>query len=151
VPERATLYAEALAAQLADAGIRVTIEPIEEGPYYDPATPNNWLEADFAITPWGDRPSPQFYLIESLKTDARWNESHFSDEELDTLIDQAGTTQDPEERAALYGEIQRILIERGPLLISYFTAQFAVTASSVTGINLHPFPGRTNFNGAAVG
>jgi peptide/nickel transport system substrate-binding protein len=142
--------AEILAAQWEEAGIRVEIEQLEEAAYYDPATADNWLEATLAITPWGSRSTPQFYLNQSLKTGAVWNESHFSDPELDALIDRAGVSTIPEERVGIYQEIQRILIDRGPLIIPYFFAAFMVHTSEVSGIDLHPFAGRTNFNTATI-
>lgn len=145
--DRPTL-GEVLKAQWEEAGIRVQIELQDEATYYGE---NGWLEVDLGITPWGSRPRPQFYLDTSLKTGAVWNESHFSDPELDELIDLAGTTLDEEERVNAYNEIQRILIERGPLIIPYFFAALGIAASSVQNFNLHPFPGRTNFNGVTVG
>ncbi len=134
--------AQALAAQWADAGIRITIEPQEEAVYY---ADNGWLEVDLAITPWGARPTPQFYLDLYLKSGAKWNESHFSDAELDRWIDVAGSSLDVQERVSAYHEVQRILIERGPVIIPYFFAQFGVMATGVSGVTVHPFAGRTNF------
>lgn len=145
--DRPTL-GEALKAQWEEAGIRIEIELQDEATYYGE---NGWLEVDLGITPWGSRPRPQFYLETSLKTGAVWNESHFSDAELDALIDVAGTTLDEEERVNAYKEIQRVLIERGPLVIPYFFASLGITADVVQNFNLHPFPGRTNFNGVNIG
>ncbi|NDJ54753.1 MAG: ABC transporter substrate-binding protein [Chloroflexi bacterium] len=139
--------AEVLAAQWAEAGINITIEPQEEAVYYGD---NGWLEVDLGITPWGSRPIPQFYLDVAYKTDAIWNEAHFSDAELDEQIDIAGSSVNPDERVAAYREIQRILIERGPVIIPYFFAQFGVFSDRVSGVNVHPFAGRTNLNTASI-
>jgi peptide/nickel transport system substrate-binding protein len=81
--------AQALAAQWEEAGIKITIEPQEEAVYY---ADNVWLEVDLAITPWGDRPVPQVYLDLYVKSGAQWNEAHWSDPEVDTLIETAGTS-----------------------------------------------------------
>jgi peptide/nickel transport system substrate-binding protein len=134
--------AQVLQAQWAEAGIDVTIEVQEESVYYGD---NGWLEVDLGITPWGSRPYPQFYLDVAYETGARWNEAHFSDEELDALIEEAGSTVDPEEREEIYVEIQRILNERGPVIIPYFFASLGVFDDGVENVSLHPFPGRTNF------
>jgi peptide/nickel transport system substrate-binding protein len=139
--------AQALAAQWKDAGIDITIQPEEEAVYY---ADNGWLEVDLGITPWGARPVPQNYLDLYLKTGAQWNESHWSDPEVDKWIDVAGTSMDETERVQAYHEIQRIMIERGPIIIPYFFASFGVMADSVTNVHVHPFPGRTNFNAATV-
>lgn len=138
--------AQVLAAQWADAGIRITIEPQEEAVYY---ADNGWLEVDLAITPWGPRPVPQFYLEFYLKSGAAWNEAHWSDPEIDTLIDLAGSSLDEAERTQAYHEIQRIMIERGPIIIPYFFASFGVLSQAVDGVSVHPFVGRTNYARAA--
>ena len=135
--------AQALAAQWEEAGIKITIEPQEEAVYY---ADDGWLEVDLGITPWGPRPVPQLYLEYYLRSDAAWNESHWADAEVDELIALAGSTLDEAERTNAYHEIQRIMIERGPIIIPYFFAAFGVAADYVSGMALQPFAGRTNFN-----
>jgi peptide/nickel transport system substrate-binding protein len=139
--------AQVLAAQWAEAGITVEIDVQEESVYY---ADGGWLEVDLAVTPWGSRPVPQIYLDVAYKTDAMWNEAHFSDPELDEMITLAGSSLDPAERVAAYKEIQRILVERGPVIIPYFFAQLGVFAPNVEGVELHPFAGRTRFHQATV-
>jgi peptide/nickel transport system substrate-binding protein len=139
--------AQALAAQWAEAGINITIEPQEEAVYY---ADNGWLEVDLAITPWGARPTPQLFLDLYLRCDAAWNEAHFCDDELEQLIETAGSTSDLDARKQAYADIQRLLIERGPIIIPYFFASFGVMADTVSGVEVLPFPGRTNFNQATV-
>lgn len=139
--------ASALAAQWEEAGIRVSIELQDEATYY---ADNGWLEVDLGITGWGSRPVPQFYLDFYVKSGAVWNEAHFSDPEVDALIEVAGSSLDQAERIQAYKDIQRILIERGPFIICYFFAQFMVHDAAISGINLHPFAGRTRFDTAVI-
>ncbi|MBZ0318646.1 MAG: ABC transporter substrate-binding protein [Anaerolineae bacterium] len=148
-PNRQQL-AEILRSQWQDVGIRVELNPREEAVYYADG-PDSWLEADLGITPWGSRPTPQFYLDVALKTGAVWNEAKFSDVELDALIDLAGSSLDQEERIEAYRRIQAVLIERGPLVIPYFFASLTATSESVEGITPHPFPGRMDLRFATVG
>ncbi len=138
--------AQALAAQWEEAGIRVEIQLEDENAYYV----EDWLEVDLGVTGWGARPIPQFYLDVAYQTGAIWNESHFSDERVDELIDIARSSLDQTERAAAYGEIQEIMLDRGPIIVPYFFAQFMVMAENVAGVELHPFAGRTNFNSAVI-
>lgn len=135
--------AQLLAAQWEEAGIRATIEIQDEATYY---ADSGWLEVDLGITPWGARPVPQLYLDLYLKTGAVWNEAHFSDARVDELITTAGTALDEQTRIDAYREIQQILLDRGPIIIPYFFPQFLATVANVSGIALHPFAGRTNFN-----
>jgi peptide/nickel transport system substrate-binding protein len=130
-----------LQEQWAEAGINVNVLVEPESVYYGE---DGWLEVDLGITGWGSRPTPQFYLDVMLVSDAVWNESRFSDEEFDELAQIAGTTLDEDERIAAYQEIQRILIERGPIIIPYFFAQLGAISDRFTGFDMKAFPGRTD-------
>lgn len=127
--------------QWAEAGINVDVIVEPESVYYGE---NQWLEVDLGITGWGSRPYPQFYLDVMLKCDAQWNEAHWCDEELDELITRAGTTLDEQERIDAYHEIQRILIERGPVIIPYYFAQFGAISDRFENFELKAFAGRTD-------
>jgi len=133
--------AVALKDQWAAAGINVDVKVEPESVYYGD---NGWLEVNLGITGWGSRPYPQFYLDVMLVCDAKWNESHFCDPEFDKLAKTAGTTLDEDERIKDYQEIQRILIERGPIIVPYFSATNAAINHQFTDFHLNPFPGRTD-------
>ncbi|GAB4445214.1 MAG: ABC transporter substrate-binding protein [Chloroflexi bacterium OHK40] len=130
-----------LKEQWAEAGITVNVIVEPESVYYGE---NGWLEVDLGITGWGSRPYPQFYLDTMLVTGAVWNESKFSDPEFDQLAQTAGTSLDEAERVAAYKEIQRILIERGPVIIPYFFASLGAVREGFEGFELRAFPGRTD-------
>lgn len=135
--------AAVLQSQWAEAGIIVDISVEPESVYYGD---NGWLDVDLGITGWGSRPYPQFYLDVMLKTGAKWNEAHWSDAEFDQLATLAGTTLNEAERVQAYQDIQRILIERGPVIIPYFFAQYAaINEKFATGFDLKAFAGRTDF------
>lgn len=124
----------------ADVNVDVIVEP--ESVYYGE---DGWLEVPLGITGWGSRPYPQFYLDVMLVCEAKWNESHFCDEEFDNLAHIAGTTMDEDERKDAYARIQKLLIERGPVIIPYFFAQFAAVNNEYKGFELKPFAGRSDF------
>jgi peptide/nickel transport system substrate-binding protein len=128
--------------QWADVGVDVNVIVEPESVYYGE---DGWLEVDLGITGWGSRPYPQFYLDVMLVCGAKWNESHFCDEEFDQLVQIAGTSVDENERIQAYADIQRLLIERGPVIIPYFFAQFAAIKDTFEGFQLKAFAGRTDF------
>lgn len=130
-----------LKEQWAEGGVDLNVIVEPESVYYGE---NGWLEVDLGITGWGSRPYPQFYLDVMLACDAEWNEAHFCDEELDELIETAGTTLNENERVRAYAEIQRILIERGPVIIPYFFAQFAAINDRFANFELQAFAGRSD-------
>jgi peptide/nickel transport system substrate-binding protein len=133
--------------QWAEAGIDVNVMVEPESVYYGD---NGWLDVDLGITGWGSRPYPQFYLDVMLKTGAKWNESHFSDPEFDQLATLAGTTMDEQERVQAYKDIQRILIERGPIIIPYFYTQLAAMSNKFQGFELKSFSGRSDVRTVSV-
>ena len=140
-------FAQAMAAQWYDAGIRVEIELEEENEYWV----QKWLDVDLGVTWWGDRVAPQIYLDLAYRSDATWNESHWQDERLDELIDFARSTLDEDARIAAYKDLQRLFLDEGPIIVPYFYASFMVMAGHVSGVELHPFSGRTHFYTATVG
>ncbi len=136
-----------LKEQLAEAGINVEVSVEPESVYYGE---NGWLEATFGITGWGHRPYPQFYLDVMLVCDAKWNESHFCDEEFDQLVETAGSTTDQEEQVEAYHEIQRILIERGPIIVPFFFPQLGAQREYVDNFQMKAFPGRSDFRPVTI-
>ncbi len=136
-----------LQEQLGEAGFNIEVSVEPEGVYYGEG---GWLEAPFGITGWGSRPYPQFYLDVMLVCGAKWNESHFCDEEFDRLARIAGTTTDKQEQIEVYHEIQRILIERGPIIVPFFFPQLGAHANALEYFEMKAFPGRTDFRPVSV-
>jgi peptide/nickel transport system substrate-binding protein len=128
MPAMATIMKE----QMADAGITIDIQLVPPDVYY--GADNLWLEADFAMTDWGSRATPQSYLDLAYTCDANWNESHYCDPELDELAAQAAVEMDTEKRAEIYAKIQRIFMDRGPLIVAYFTNNLFGASSRLKGI-----------------
>jgi peptide/nickel transport system substrate-binding protein len=143
--------AEFLQQQWADGCINVEILPRSEGDYYagdlDVA---EWMTVDLGVTGWGSRPIPQQYLLEAYVTGASFNESHFSDEELDALVAEASVTADIDTRAGLYSQIAQIFADRGPIIVPFFAPIVGVGADGVEGVDMHSFPGRTDLRTAVV-
>jgi peptide/nickel transport system substrate-binding protein len=139
--------AAVLKSQLGEAGFNIEVSVEPENVYYGD---NGWLDAPFGITGWGSRPYPQFYMDVMLTCGAKWNESHFCDQAFDKQAEIAGTSLDPAKQAAAYHEIQKILIERGPIIIPFFFPQLAASAGQVQNFDLKPFFGRTDFRATTV-
>lgn len=133
--------------QWAEGCIYVEILVRPENVYYGD---NEWLEVELGVTGWGSRPIPQQYLLEAYISTGSFNEAHWSDEELDALILEASVTADLEERAAIYSQIAQIFAERGPVIIPFFAPIIGAYTDSVEGLNMHPFPGRTDFRSVTV-
>ena len=138
--------AQTLAAQWEEAGIRVKVQLEDENTYWNEL----WMDVDLGITGWGPRPVPQLFLDFAYHSEGVWNESHYSNPRVDELIEIGRSSLDQEARTAAYKEIQQILLDSGPIIVPYFFAAFMVLSGNVSGVTLHPFAGRTNFNTAVV-
>ncbi len=136
--------AAVLQQQWAPACIRVEIQVNEEGFYYSDDNPNNWLMAELGITGWGDRPVVQGYLTQAYVTGGAFNETHWSDPEVDALVAEAGVTADQTARAVIYRRLAEIFEERGPIIVPWFAPIFGAAAANVAGLDMAPFPGLTD-------
>jgi peptide/nickel transport system substrate-binding protein len=139
------LVAEFLQQQWAEAGIDVELFVVPENVYYAD-NENNWLNTQLGMTAWGTRPTPQEYLSVAYTTGAPFNEARWSNAEMDRLAALAAQTADIAERAAIYKEIAELFFEEGPILIPYFRPVLAAYSDRVTGLDVHPFPGRTDLS-----
>jgi peptide/nickel transport system substrate-binding protein len=139
--------AVALQQQWEQGCIDVNLLMREPGIYF---ADTEWLEVDLGITNWGDRPIPQSYLTEAYVTGGPFNETHFSDAEMDELVAQAAVTTDIAERAAVYSQISQVFAGRGPIVIPFFASMIGAVRDNVDGLEMHPFPGQTDFRTVSV-
>jgi len=138
-------------AQTGCIEVEILVRP--ENVYYGD---NEWIDVEFGVTGWGSRPIPQQYLVEAYITSALpenggFNESHWTNEDVDALVAEAGVTADIDARAEIYGEIAQIFAEEGPIIVPFFAPTTGVLAEGVTGLDLHPFAGRTDLRNVSVG
>ncbi|MGW8249452.1 MAG: ABC transporter substrate-binding protein [Anaerolineales bacterium] len=133
--------------QWGQAGVNVSITTLPESVYYGEG---EWLESNLGITGWGHRPYPQFYLEVMLVCGAKWNEARYCNPDFDRLVATAGSVLDEVERVDAYHEIQRILIEDGPIIVPYFFAEFAAIDSRFEGFQMKSFSGRTDLRSVRI-
>ena len=143
VPAIATVWKE----QMKAIGVTVKIQTLPPDVYYGEGD-TSWLKADFGITEWGARATPNTYFNAAYVTGAAYNESHWSDPEFDALTAQINSELDRTKRAALYKQAQQILIERGPVIVPFFETAAAGVSAAVQGIELAPDWSRTLFRTA---
>ncbi len=137
----------ALRDQWSQGCIDVEVLERDAGLYYGNG---EWLEVDLGITGWGDRPIPSGYLNSAYASDGAFNETHWSDAELDELIAQASMTTDTAARAEIYAQISEIFAERGPIIIPWFSSIIGATSDRVDGLVMAPFPGETDFRTVSI-
>ena len=135
-PPTAVAEAQNIQAQLAPLGIEVESETLELGVYVD-----RWLKADFdavaALNGGNPDPDIMFYRYwhstGNLQTVAAWNSP-----EVDALLDQGKTTLDPEQRKAVYADVQKKLAEAAPWVWLYVGYEYRIMQPYVKGFTPMP-------------
>jgi peptide/nickel transport system substrate-binding protein len=69
---------------------------------------------------------------------AGFNRGHFSDPEVDRLIDAASTATDYDTRKRLYGEVQKLIAAAAPYISLWHRTNFALSDPRLHGIALSP-------------
>lgn len=124
VVEAAQVFAE----QAAEAGIRVDINRMDLTTYW-----GDYLEYPFSQSFWYTRN----FLPQSnsgAMPDAPFNETHWSDEEFVSLVEQARGETDDAARAELIEEAQGIMYDRGGLIVWGFANQLDAHQEYVGGL-----------------
>jgi peptide/nickel transport system substrate-binding protein len=125
--------AQLLKEQCAPAGINIELEMMPMNMYWD-----RWTDVDFGITSWTHRPLAVMTLGLAYRTGVPWNECHWSNPQFDTLLDQAEGTLDIEARKKLVGQMQKIMVDEGPVAIPRWNAQIVGHHKKVQGLGIAP-------------
>lgn len=132
-----TPAAEALASQLAEAGIRATIQRQDLGVWID-----NWGArsfVDITLNDWGTVPDPSllfdahFQMLPVGNDFRNWN-----DEEATELFTQAKQATEYEDRYELYVEAQKMMAEDAVTIPLFSSSIVAVTQDRVNNYVQHP-------------
>ncbi|MEX1020469.1 MAG: ABC transporter substrate-binding protein [Litorilinea sp.] len=116
------------------AGINITIERTPPDVYWS----EYWLQVPFYVSNWNLRVTADETLAIAYHSEAAWNESNYSNPELDSLIDAARGEPDEATRAELYAQAQQIISEDGGVIISHFKP--VVAAARDVAHNVTPMP-----------
>lgn len=119
-------YAQVFKEQAALAGINIEINILPSSAFWD-----QWQEWPFSVSGWNGRIPATANIELALRCDAAWTESYYCNEELDSLLDQVAATADVDEKRGLYCEIQTIMQEDGPYLISFWAVNAYGSQSNV--------------------
>lgn len=126
--------AQLLSGLLRDIGVEGTVRPLEASIFN-----TNWTAGktgDLIVASWGAAGDPQRYLDMLVKSDGFL--SQYSNSELDALLEESAVTLDPDARARLLSDIQRIL-HRDPAAIYLWSASDLYGVAPVVG-NWRPRP-----------
>ncbi len=119
------------------AGINVKIKPEPGSVYYN----TDWLGAPLTITEWGHRPTPSQLLGVAYRTGAVWNASHWSNPTFDQLTSALDAEVDFTKRKAIVKQIELLMTEEVPSMVTHFTEALRTVRSNVQGVGSAISPG----------
>ena len=132
----------AIQADLNAVGFDVKIETYEWNTFLGEVNPGLEGKADMAEMAWMTN-DPDTLPFLALRT-AAWpseggfNSGYYSNPEVDALLEAAQTSNDLEERASLYKQMQQIVQDDAPWVFVANWKQNAVTSDKVEGLALEP-------------
>lgn len=135
--------AQAIQADLAAVGVKVTIQTFEWGAYLNKYGKGFGQEAgmgalSFMLDP-GD-PAPMLSLIldgRALPPNG-FNGGYYKNPDVDKILDEATRTVDLKKRGELYRQMQKIVADDAPWIFIDHALQNAAGRKKVSGFKLHP-------------
>lgn len=129
--------AEAMAAQLKEAGIGVEIEVMEMGSIDDRREKGDW---DLYLAAYNIAmvPDPEYILTNWYTTNGTDNKPGYSNPEVDALITEARKITDLEERYKKFNDVEAIVSEEQPMIIVAYYGCAIVKKDYVKGYVFDP-------------
>jgi ABC-type transport system substrate-binding protein len=127
--------ASLIAGWLKDVGIKVKYQVMDEGIFYDRiwAYDGDTFKPDFDLYIWDwdgyIDPGDTLASFTSSQIES-WNEMAWSDAEYDEVVAQQASVIDPEERAPLIWEAQRIFYEQSPMIVLDYSKKIEAVNTS---------------------
>jgi len=124
---------DAIAAQIREAGFKVKREVLPGATFW-----NDWMKYPFSMTNWAMRPLGIQTVALAYRSGESWNESGYSNPDLDALIDKALTMPDPDERRTVMKDIQQHIQDSGIIIQPYWRRVYNHSVEAVKNHRIHP-------------
>jgi peptide/nickel transport system substrate-binding protein len=136
IPDYAVLFQNF--AKLIGVNVKLNIET--QDAYYGKAVfgQSDWLDSPLGITDYAHRGVPNVFLQAPLMSDGSWNAAHFKNPTYDGLVARYVKALDIGSQRRAAGEIEKLLLEESPVIISYFPDLLVPVRKGLTG--LPPIP-----------
>jgi len=139
-------YAQVVAESAAAIGVKINLNVEDQSKYYGTFKfgSSDWLDATMSLVDYGGRGIPNVFLGAPLQTTnattgtGAWNAAHFSNAQYDKLFAQYVAAVDLTTQRSVAGQIETLLLDQTPLIISYVYNFLTSTAKGVTGV--YPTP-----------
>ncbi len=124
---------DALAAQLRDAGLKVTRTVLPGNTFW-----NDWNKYPFSSTDWGHRPLGVQVLTLAYKSGVAWNETGLASAEFDTMLEEASAIADADTRRVRMEKIEQFMRDDGTIIQPYWRSLYRHSRPGVIGAESHP-------------
>lgn len=134
-------YAVLVQSFAANVEIHINLNIESQDAYYGKAVfgQSDWLDCPLGITDYGSRGVPNVVLEAPLTSTGTWNAAHFKDPAYDKLVAQYVQALDLSSQRAVSGQIESLLLDETPMVISYFYDYLFATSKAVVGLPPTPF------------
>jgi peptide/nickel transport system substrate-binding protein len=124
---------EAMAEQWKTGGFKPKINVMPSNKFWEV-----WDKVPFGFTEWTHRPLGFMVLALAYRTGVPWNESAYSNAKFDELLTKAEGTIDIAARSEILGELEKIMLEDGPITQPLWRSVYAAYDKRVKGFTVHP-------------
>ncbi len=117
-------------------GVTVTVRLLEPSAFHY----NLQQEVDemYALGWIADYPDPQNFLDTLFYTGVEYNDSHYSNKDLDALLDKAAVEKDYDTRMGIYQQAEQIVVNDAPILPLWFGRNYILISPRVHNYNIDP-------------
>jgi len=95
-------------------------------------------KAEFSLTSWTHRPLATMLLGLAYRTGVPWNETHYASNEFDTLLTEAESTIDINERRKVMAKVEKRLQDDAIMVQPFFRAVMSAATDKIKGYKMHP-------------
>ncbi len=117
-------------------GISIELDAVDESTWVD-----RYQSGDFQIV-WAswfaDYADPENWLPEQFGTDGGFNVLHYSNPQVDELLDQASKELNPSQRIALYDQVHQLLMDDQAVTPIFYPERTYVVKHNVDGLDVTP-------------
>ncbi|MDJ0639063.1 MAG: ABC transporter substrate-binding protein [Paracoccaceae bacterium] len=124
--------ADAVAAQLRDAGFRVRRQSMPSESYWV-----EWVSYPFSATDWNHRPLGVQIWALAYRSGEAWNEFGWSNSEFDAILNEALAIADADKRREVVARGQALLQQEGVTIQPYWRSLYRHTVPGVLGADMH--------------
>jgi len=119
-------------------GVTISIENLDPDHFYDEIFAGR--HGQIFDGGWcADYPDPENFADALFHTGAQQNESHYSNPELDALLEAARVETDVTKRIAVYQQAEQIIVNDAPVIFTTHSQSFMLVKPHIQGFVMTPF------------